>query len=253
MGSRTAALAGRGRSLSLEQVPVAALAHLARRAEAGRLAAGRHRGIRAHARSRADRLLPGAPLLLGGERLDPVRARVRRPRRGAAGDRLLPGTGPPGRGGLPRLSLRARAPAGGLRLRLELRLLPARLPPTRPADHGVSPARRRVRALSGVMLDCSWAATATPTGRIWRARSSSRATARTRSGPIPWSARLWLATAESSARAGTRPTAPRMRRSTRSRPAGSRTSAKRPCTSPWSPAVTRARRRRARTRSCRPG
>ena len=37
---------------------------------------GRHRGLRAHARPGADRLLPSARLLLGRERLDRVRARA---------------------------------------------------------------------------------------------------------------------------------------------------------------------------------
>ena len=107
----------------------------------------RDRGLRAHAQPRADRLLRAARLLLGRERLDAVRAGVRRPAGGAAGDRLLPRAGQAGRGRLPRLPLRARAGPGGVRLRLELRLLPARLPPARAGNDRLPAARRPLRQM----------------------------------------------------------------------------------------------------------
>ncbi len=46
------------------------------------------------------------------------------------------------RGRLSRLAVRARAGSGRVQLRLELRLLPARLRPARPADDDLPPARR---------------------------------------------------------------------------------------------------------------
>ena len=78
----------------------------------------------------------------------------------------------------------------------------------------------------------SWDAAAcrsapTPTGRTWRARSSSRATAPGASSPTRSSAPSSRATARCSARAGTRSSAARTPRSTRSRPAAWRRSARR--------------------------
>ena len=87
-------------------------------------------------------------LLLGDVGLDAVRSRVRRPRRGAERDRLLPHARPPrrrraGDDALPR----GRRP-GRLQLRLELQPLPARLRATG-ADRGdPAPAGRDVRSPS---------------------------------------------------------------------------------------------------------
>ncbi len=67
------------------------------------------------------------------------------PRAVPAGDRLLPGARRAGRSRLPRLALRARARPGRVQLRLELRLLPARLRAARPADDGLPAARRALR------------------------------------------------------------------------------------------------------------
>ncbi len=98
--------------------------------------------LRDDAASGADRLLRARRLLLGAHRLDRVRARVRRPARGAARDRLLPRARTTRDGRISRLALRARPGAGRVQLRLELRLLPARLRPARPADDRLPPARR---------------------------------------------------------------------------------------------------------------
>ena len=113
----------RGQSLPLAEVP----SLLSRISADGALepssqptARSRDRGLRAHAQPRADRLLRAQRLLLGGERHHPVRARVRRPAGGAAGDRLLRGAGQAGRSRLPRLALLARRGRVRVRLRLEL-------------------------------------------------------------------------------------------------------------------------------------
>ncbi len=108
---------------------------------------GRHRGLRAHARSGTDRLLRSARLLLGGERLDRVRTGARRPEGGAGGDRLLPRAGAPRRSRLPGIPVRAGARSGRVRLRLELRLLPARLRPSGAGYDGLPAAGRALRAM----------------------------------------------------------------------------------------------------------
>ena len=106
LGGRTEGLAG-GRP-PLEQVPLAGLAHRRPRRAHHAHAQDRDRELRDHAGAVADRLLRGQPLLLGGQRLDPVRPRLRRPAGGAARDRLLPGAGPGRRSRVPRLPLRRR-------------------------------------------------------------------------------------------------------------------------------------------------
>ena len=127
MGARSQARdIDRAQSVSLAEVPLDAVADLRRRRARGELgppAESRDRGLRAHAQPGADRLLRAQRILLGGERLHAVRASVRRPQSGAAGDRLLRGARQAGRSRLSRVSLRARAGWAGfrtVRLRLEL-------------------------------------------------------------------------------------------------------------------------------------
>ncbi len=95
MGARShARQIDRGQFLSLAEVPLDAVEDLRRRRAPGELgpaAESRDRGLRAHAQPGADRLLRAQWILLGGERLHAVRASVRRPHGGAAGDRLLRG------------------------------------------------------------------------------------------------------------------------------------------------------------------
>src|SRR6185437_13817914 len=119
---------------------------------ARRRARGRHRGLRAHPQPRPGELLRTARLLLRAERLDAVGPRVRGPARGAAGDRLLPHAARTGRSRVPLIAIRARRRCGAVRLRLELRLLPARLHPAGPGDDDLPAARRSVRRLSEVIL-----------------------------------------------------------------------------------------------------
>ena len=134
---------------ALDQVSIAAVSHLpGRRARTEPRAHDRDRELRADAQPGTARLLPDARLLLGRDRLDGVRARLRRPPRGAAGDRLLPGARSRRAGRLPRLAVRARARSGAVRLRLELRLLPAGLCAPGTVDDRLSPARWALRSLN---------------------------------------------------------------------------------------------------------
>ena len=175
----------------------------------------RHRGLRAHAAPGADRLLRDSWLLLGRERLDAVRAGLRGPARRAARDRLLPRAARAGRGRLPRLALRARARPGRVRLRLELRLLPARLPPAGAGDDRLPAARRALRGPSvagpsrarRVILD-GRLPTCTDTDKAHLERAIELAgNGSGRSSPTRSWARSWRATARSWARAGTRSSA----------------------------------------------
>ena len=166
-----------------------------------------------------------ARLLLGDQRLDRVRARVRRP--AARCRRRSPTTARWRAQGevVYRASPYARgAGPGRVQLRLELRLLPARLRPARAGDDGLPAARGAVRqpepdraAWRGYPGQDMPSCTDTDTSCTWRGRSSSRATAPARSSPTRSWARWSRATARSWARAGTRSTAARTRRSTRSR------------------------------------
>src|SRR5205807_8409533 len=102
----------------------------------------------AHAGTRADRLLHRPLLLLADQRLHAVRARLRRPRGGAARDRLLPRPAARGAARVSGLPILPRARAGGLRVRLELRLLPAGLHAPRAGSAGISTSRRSMWPLS---------------------------------------------------------------------------------------------------------
>ncbi len=108
--------------LSLDQVSGAGLGDRPRRFARARgdAAGGEPRGLRAHAEPGADRPLRAVGVLLGGERLHPVRPGGGGAPRGAAGARLLPSPGPGGRSGLPRHPLRSRGGPGGVRLRLDV-------------------------------------------------------------------------------------------------------------------------------------
>ena len=208
----------RGEPLPLDQVPRRCCSRDLRRRRAAKRQPGAEVGIEDYERTLA-------PALIGYyaahgycwvvERLDAVRARVRRPARGAARDRLLPRARPrrAKSSTAPRRTPRGQR-AGRVRLRLELRLLPARLRAARAADDRLPAARRalRARALRG-RLAC--AAQGYPGGRHAQlhryrqgapgARDRARAQRRAaRSSPTRSSARWSRATARSSARAGTR-------------------------------------------------
>src|SRR2546423_749341 len=148
MGARTPGRAELPR-LPLVQVPIAALQDLALGQAREPRAADHHRELRAHPRPGPGRLLRPARLLLGAERLDAVGARVRRSGRGPRRDRLLPDARAEGRSRLPRVPVRAGGWAGRVRLRLELRLLPAGIPPAGAPDHDLQAARRSLPALRG--------------------------------------------------------------------------------------------------------
>ena len=189
-------------------------------------ALGHDRGLRAHAGARADLLLRAQRILLGDQRIDPVGARERRPGRRAPGRRLLPGTGKAGE-----LAFRASpygAGAGSVAFNFDWSFdyYPLAYQRPGPADEGLPIARRALRvARTWRVAPRGYPGVRCPppptqTGAISPVRSSWPAGAQGRSGPTRLSGPSWRATARSSARAGTRSTAARTRRSTRSRRAG---------------------------------
>ena len=108
VGHRRGPALGRDRQRgALDQVPDVALARAQRRHARHALARGQARGLRAHHAAGRSRPLPPRGLLLGGDRIDPVRARAGRARQGAAGDPLLRAAAARGRRGLPRQPVRA--------------------------------------------------------------------------------------------------------------------------------------------------
>ncbi len=123
---------GRDPGLQGQQLPLVQVAlalHVHRRGRGTRRRPpprSQHRGLRAYALARADRALRAAGLLLGRDRVHRGRPRRSRPWRGAARDRLLPRARRPGRRCAAFLAVHERQGAGGVQLRLELRLLPAR-------------------------------------------------------------------------------------------------------------------------------
>ena len=98
-----------------------------------------HRGLRAHALSRADRQVRREGLLLGGGRLDPARARRGAAADRAAGDRLLPRARAALDARLRGVALPQGRQAGEVQLRLDLRLLPAGLRASRAGDADLPP------------------------------------------------------------------------------------------------------------------
>ncbi len=171
----------RGRPLG--KVHLAGVRHRRRRRAASGGAPHRwHRGLRADAEPGADPVVRAQRLLLGRHRLRGVRARVRGSRGSPARDRLLPRARAPGRSRLPRLAVLPREGSGRVQLRLDLRLLPARLSPPGSGNDRVPVAWREVRAeelevrRSGVSPAWQWAP-----------RTRSRAGAEGL-GQSPWSA-----------------------------------------------------------------